>query len=68
MTDTCVVYLDANFMLLRYADLNILNGEILASFPGYSSLAGDWLCTTLASLRVRASMSGLPFQRYQRTL
>jgi len=43
VTDTCVVYLDADFIRLRYTDLNVLDRKVLASFPGYSSLAGDWL-------------------------
>jgi len=67
VADTCIVYLDADFMRLRDSDLNVLNGKVLASFPCYSSLAGDWLFITSAIRPINATMFSLPFQRYQRT-
>ena len=38
MADTSVVDLDTNFVCARGQNLNFLNGEVLASFPGYCGL------------------------------
>jgi len=43
MTDTSVVYLNADFIRLRYTDLDVLDSKVFASFPGDGGLAGDWL-------------------------
>lgn len=38
MADTSVVDLDSDFMFLGRSDLDVFDGEILASFPGDCSL------------------------------
>ena len=38
MADTSVVDLDTNFVCARGQNLNFLNGEVLASFPGNGGL------------------------------
>jgi len=43
MADTSVVDLDADLVRFRWSDFDVLNGEVLAGFPGYCGLAGDCL-------------------------
>lgn len=43
VADTSVVDLDADFVCAGWQDLNLLNGEVLAGFPGHCGLAGDGL-------------------------
>lgn len=43
VADTSVVDLDTDFVSLGRSDLNILNGEVLAGFPGNGGLASDGL-------------------------
>jgi len=38
VTDACVVYFYSDFVSLGSLDLDILDGEIFASFPSYGSL------------------------------
>ena len=43
MANTRVVDLNANFVSLRRRDLDILNAQFLAGFPGHGGLARDRL-------------------------
>lgn len=43
MANTCVVNLNADLVSLGGGDLDVLDGEVLASLPGNGSLAGDGL-------------------------
>jgi hypothetical protein len=56
MADTGVVDLNADLVGLRWSNLDILNGEVLASFPGDCCL---YLCQLQVSLEVLASLSSL---------
>lgn len=43
VADTCVVDLDTDFVSLGRSDLDILDGEVFAGFPGNGGLASDGL-------------------------
>ena len=47
MADTSVVDLDTNFMRLGWCDLDILNAEVLAGFPGNCCLYPVSACSSL---------------------
>jgi hypothetical protein len=49
VADACVVNLDSHLVSLGRRNLNILNGEVLASFPGNGGLAGDCLKLSVSS-------------------
>jgi hypothetical protein len=40
VADTSIMYLDADFVGLRWGDFDVFDGEVLASFPSNGSLAG----------------------------
>lgn len=43
VANTCVVDLDTDFVGFRRGDLNVLDGQVLASLPGNGGLASDGL-------------------------
>jgi hypothetical protein len=50
MTNSGVVDLDSNFVGLWGRDLDILDAQFLASFPGHGGLAGNGLYTESCQL------------------
>lgn len=67
MADTRVVDLDADFVGAGRQDLDLLNGEVLAGFPGHSGLffrqrGGSWACweqlvSSCADFKTRSLLS-----------